>query len=379
MSAASCEFARSEFVCWLIECRRGDPMRLITIVLLLLVPFVTHAAERTICVKVTVRHPGDEVPGKASPTPGPALITTFAPDLPVGQDPVSYLKRLLEYFVSHERGFVAVQSGCQDEIVVEMYPLREGWTVFARYTGTGREERVDALGLDELSQFGERVVLALLYDQPISTTIKRDTVLRADSQKATQQVRGTSHLIMGLGTQVRVGDFPTSQPDGSAATETRLFSPITLGLGYRGKFENWGVEMTGALGVGTAKTGLAQNTGGGHVDYGGNVALGLHFLRYTNPRGLSSFYFGSGGSFEIIWFSQIKPQAERTNGDRTYPVSGGFDIDFLLGVEFMRASKVQFFLQCSLDVPAYAVQNGDVQPSINTWFPAAALTLGMLF
>ena len=117
----------------------------------------------------------------------------------------------MEYFVTHENGFIAVQTGCLEHLDVELYPLREGWTVFARYSGTGREERVDYLFADELSQFAERAVLALLYDQPITTTILRDTVLRADSKRSVQRIRGTNHFLLGLGTQMRGGDLPTSQ------------------------------------------------------------------------------------------------------------------------------------------------------------------------
>src|SRR5262249_41383516 len=155
-----------------------------------------------ICVSVTVKPEPEYAP---RPSPGPGG------ELPIGQDPVSYLKRLTEYFVTHEKGYLAVQSGCADRIDIELYPLQRRWTVFARYSGNGREERVDFLEADELSQFAERATLALLYDKPISTTILRDTVLRADSKRATQRIRGTSHFIIGLGTQLRGGQFPTSQ------------------------------------------------------------------------------------------------------------------------------------------------------------------------
>ena len=59
--------------------------------------------------------------------------------------------------------------------------------------------------------------------------------------------------------------------------------------------------------------------------------------------------------------------------------SGGFDVDLVAGVEFMRASKVQFLLQGALLAPAYVVENGDGPKPIKTWFPGATLTLGMLF
>jgi hypothetical protein len=329
------------------------------------------AAEKPICVSVTVK----SADGKTTD------VARDQANLPVGQDPVSYLKRLLEYFVTHEKGFVAVEKDCTEHIDVELYPLRQGWTVFARYSGTGREERVDYLFSDELSQFAERAVLALLYDKPIATTILRDTVLRADSKRAVQRIRGTSHFLLGLGTQIRGGQLPTSQSDGSAQEKIRVFFPITLTLGYRGKFESWGLEALFGLSIGTSESGLQQNIDGGHVDDGGAVNLALHFLRYLNPRGLTSWYLGAGGSFEVLWMYQINSLSARNNGSdnrRTF-ASGGFDVDLLAGIEFMRASRVQFYLQGALLIPAYVVDNGDGPAAIKTWFPGAALTLGMLF
>jgi hypothetical protein len=118
---------------------------------------------------------------------------------------------------------------------------------------------------------------------------------------------------------------------------------------------------------------------GGHVDYGGDVNLTLHFLRYLNPRGLSSVYLGAGGTFEVLWFYQVNAQDKRYNGDRSTLASGGFDVDLLCGMEFMRASRVQFFLQAALLVPAYVVENGDGPSNLKTWFPGIAITMGMLF
>src|SRR5688572_3621113 len=64
-------------------------------------------------------------------------------------DPAAYLERLIEYEVTHAEGFVATRQICAQRMVVELYPLSSGWTVFARYTGTGREEKVDHVELDE--------------------------------------------------------------------------------------------------------------------------------------------------------------------------------------------------------------------------------------
>lgn len=328
-----------------------------------------HAIEKKLCVTVTVKQ-------EEATTPGNIGNDTM---LPVGQNPVSYLKRLIEHYVSHEKGFVAVEQGCEERVELELYPLRVGWTAFARYSGTGREERVDQLQADELSQFAERAVLALLYGKPISTTILRDTVLRADSKRAAQRVRGTNHFVLGLGAQLRGGLVPTSVAGGGTADRVRGFFPITLDLGYRGKFESWGLEALFALAIGTSRTGLQQNSAGGHVDYGGNVSFALHFLRYFSPRALTAFYLGGGGSFEVMWLYQIKPTGDRHGEDRRTLPSGGFNLDAVAGVEFMRASKVQFYLQGALLIPAYIVENGDGAAGISTWLPGAKLNLGMLF
>ncbi len=301
--------------------------------------------------------------------------------LPIGQTPVMYLKRLVEHFVTHEPGFESVDDRCEETLRVELYPLLDGWTVFARYSGTRREERVDQLHADELALFAERATLALLYDQPISTTINRENVLRADSKKSAQRIKGQHHFGLSVGTDVRSGQFDTAGGQNGDTSETlRFFSPMTLGLGYRGRFESWGVEALAALGLGQSRTGLAENSLGGHIDFGGNVGLTLNFLRYFNPRGLSSFYMGGGATFELLWFSAIIPAAERASGKRNTLFSGGLDAELVLGMEFMRASSVQFYLQLEAKLPAYVIETEDEHASrIKTWFPGLGLKLGVLF
>lgn len=346
-------------------------------------------ADTTVCVDVKLH---EEEPPKAAPRPeaesevpsprhaaAPQRHSVIPSMLPLGQNPIDYLRRLLEHFVTHERGYQARQGDCQQTLTVELYPLVEGWTAFVRYSGTGREERVDILYGDELSQFAERAVLALLYGKPISTTIKRDTVLRADSKRAMQRIRGTNHFTMHLGTELRGGYLPTAQADGTTADSIRIFSPVALGLGYRGKFESWGIETTVGVGVGTSKIGLSENPAGGHIDYGGNLALSFHFLRYLNPRGLTSAYLGAGSTFELLWLYSIQKQSLGGYQYRDTLISGGLDVDLLMGVEFMRASRAQFFLQGGLTLPAYVVDNQEDASKVRTWLPGVTLKLGMMF
>jgi hypothetical protein len=320
---------------------------------------------------------GDALPPNKSELPG---------SLPIGQKPLAYMKRLIEHFVSHEKGFVAVSSGCTQTIRVELYPLVDGWTAFASYTGTGREERVDRLLPGELSAFAERVATSLLYGKPLSTTINRENVLASDSKEYAQRIRGQSHFIMGLGTQLRLGTFATAVTDhsspqyGHAEGETRFFSPVLAFLGYRGRYESWGLEAAvyGALGT-TGETSIQANPYGGHVDFPGDLGLQMHFLRYFDPRGLTSFYLGAGSTFELLIFQAINPAADRHDSTRSYLLGGGVDVDAVLGWEFMRASGTQFFLQAEAGLPAYALVNKNDAGALHTWFPAVTIKLGMMF
>lgn len=378
---------------------------------LLVVPGPLSAADTTVCVDVvlrgatgeaqaesTVRVPGGAPTAASSLAPsraeGPSEAEVLAamraagvlegslpptPYVPLGQSPEVYLKRLLEHFVTHEPGYVSVGQDCQQHLQVELYPLSEGWTAFARFSQNGREERVDHLFPDELSQFAERSVTALLRDVPISTTILRDTVLRADSMQSVQTVKGTHHFEVALGTQMRGGMVDTAQSDGKAANEFRFFSPMTLGAGYRAKFENWGLEADTRLGIGTSKQSPNKNNGGGHVDLDGLWSLSLHAMRYLDPRGLHSLYLGAGSTFEVAWFSVIKPAATRYDSPRNSLVVGGLDVDLVVGWEFLRASRVQFYLQAEANLPAYVMQSSNSDGDLNTWMPGVSIQLGMLF
>ena len=98
--------------------------------------------------------------GDRPPAPPPAAPPPPSPPPPAGGDsttqahpaaheidPTLYLKRMLEYEVTHENGFLAVGDGCQQHLVVELYQLESGWTVFGHFGE--REEKVDRAELDE--------------------------------------------------------------------------------------------------------------------------------------------------------------------------------------------------------------------------------------
>jgi len=319
----------------------------------------------------------------ASLTPG-AEANGTAPPKPRGNkheiDPHRYLERRLEYEISHETGFSAVKERCEQQLSVELYPLDQGWTVFARYSGTEREEKVDRADLDEFAELAQRIAFALLRNRPITHTITRENVLRSDSEVNLRTIDGTGHLLFGMGTQVRVARLPTAQAaDRPAAVETRVLTPVSVQLGYRRKLRAWGLDAFGRLNLGTENTGVHRNDLGGHVDYQWSMLAGLHFLHYADAPGINSFYFGGGAAFELAFFGAIRPANDRGGGERDTLMGGGLNLDVLVGYEFLRASSVHFFGQIELNAPTYLINTENASGAINTYIPGALAEIGVVF
>src|SRR5687768_11708524 len=86
-------------------------------------------AETSICVEVQQKSwssakpaPKTEkrVPEAWQHAADPAKVES---ERPSGLDPASYLKRMLEYEVTHEPGYHSTASGCGHRLEVELYPL----------------------------------------------------------------------------------------------------------------------------------------------------------------------------------------------------------------------------------------------------------------
>jgi len=295
-------------------------------------------------------------------------------------DPTLHLRRMLEYEVTHEPGFVAVDERCEQRLVVELYQLESGWTVFGRYSGTEREEKIDHAELDEFAQLAQRLVFALLRNRSISHTITRENVLRADSEMNLRTINGTGHLVFGMGTATRVARLSTTQGQMAPVQEEwRLLTPVSIQIGYRRKLRAWGLDAFARLNLGTENTGVRSNDLGGHVDYSKSFLLGMHFLHYTDAPGINSFYFGGGAAFEVSQFDVIRPLALRYGDTRDTLVGGGLNLDLLVGYEFLRASSVHFFAQLELDAPTYFVKTENDSGSIDTPMPGLMAQIGVIF
>jgi hypothetical protein len=319
-----------------------------------------------------------------APPAGSAAPKQATPDAdrppPPPFDEAAYLTRMFEYEVTHEVGFSAVKTGCQQRLDVELYPLRSGWTVFARYSGNQREEKIDSVSIEELAVLARRLTRALLRDVAVNETITRTTVLKADTEHRLRKIGVQGHVLFGLGSALRFGALPNADSaDGAAQDEQRFLTPATILLGYRGKFQEWGLDafVRGTLGI-TERT-PNTNSPGGHVDYGGGLSLGLHFLHYFDADGITSLYAGGGASFELTFLTMIRPEGERADGDRDTLVSGGLNMDLVAGYEFMRASAVHFFGQLELNLPTYGIRLERTWGIVDTYLPGAVAHIGVIF
>jgi hypothetical protein len=230
-------------------------------------------------------------------------------------------------------------------------------------------------------ELAQRLTFALLRGRSVGQTITRENVLRSDSERDLRTVEGTGHFIFGMGTEVRLAQLPTAQGQSlPTATELRLLTPVSVEAGYRRKLHAWGFDAFGRVDLGTEQTGIHDNDLGGHVDYSFSLSAGLHFLRYLDPAGINSFYFGGGAAFELAFFDAVRPIAARTAAtDRDLLVGGGLNVDLLVGYEFLRASSIHFFGQLELDVPTYLLKTENDSGSIDTYMPGAVAQIGIIF
>jgi hypothetical protein len=313
------------------------------------------------------------------PRPAPTLPPSPSDD-PFAVQPQRYLQRMVEYEVTHEVGFEAVPSGCRERLTVEMYPLPDGWTVFARYSGTAREEKIDRVQGDELAALAQRLTDALLYDKSVAETINRQTVLRADSEARMRMIDGRGYFTLALGTSLRVASLPTASGTSAPVVEDwRLLTPLDIQLGYRGKYQAWGLEAFARGLVGLNERAARRNELGGHADFSKGLQAGLHFLRYLTPEGMNSTYLGGGASFELSSYDVILASADRGSDDREGLLTGGLNADFVIGYEFMRASAVHFFTQLDVQLPTYVIDTENDAGGIETYAPGATLQIGIVF
>jgi hypothetical protein len=326
------------------------------------------------------------IPPKAPPESLPKTAPAAKENFPL--PPRAYLRRMLEHYVQHEPGFVVDKEPkrpgekCEQTLVAELYRTSTGgWTVFARYSGNGTEEKVDKVQFGELPKLARRLVTALLHDKRVEETVTRTSVLEADSAAEETTVRGTHMFQLGIGSTFRfpIGGLPSAvpgQPDAAVTDRFRLVNPVDLQLGYRGDFRRWAVDVYTRVGIGVSYTNSRSNTAGGHVDHLADFEIGMNFLWHISPDAVWSFYAGPGARFELTAFDVVEPD---DRGDTDNLIGAGLAVVGVFGVEFLRTTNVRPFAQLELTLPAYVVDTENRDGGIDAWMPGISVVLGGLF
>lgn len=287
----------------------------------------------------------------------------------------AYLRRLFEHYVTHEDGFQAVSRGCAERLTVELYPLDSGWTVFARYSGHSREEKIDRVEFEELDALAQRITRALLADVSVQETLTRTTVLGADSESELRRIRGGKQFLFGLGAVMLFGtQMPTSVSSDSGAEvldeRFRLIVPLQAIVGMRSYYRAWALDSYVGLRLGTSRR-SSSTAANNHVDYTAGFTAGMHFLRYLQPAAVSSFYAGGGASFVVDRYRATGIGSSGLWG-------GGMQLDLVFGHEFMRASSLHFYVEATASVPAYRFDTERSGARIDSYIPSAVLQIGLL-
>ena len=350
------------------------------------IPLSASATDRRVCVEVSIRTHGEDQTAppstEAGQPPAEAPPSTAPPASAYPFPPRSYLQRLTEHYVTHEEGFTAAAKECEQTLTIELYPLDRGWTLFARYSGSEQEEKVDRVFFSEFPKVAQRVVLALLHNRRIEDTIDRLTVLKADSIEDIETIKGTNHFVSAIGSTFRfpVNGLSTAQgPDEATKKEFRLINPLDLQLGYRGCFRSWGIDAMARIGIGVGHKASRNNTLGGHVDLSADLGIALNLLWYLTPTGVNSFYVGTGGAFEMAWYEVVVPKDRGGFADDGKLFGAGLSVVGSLGYEFLRTSGIRPYVQAELNLPAYVMKTENDFGRINTWVPGVTVLAGVMF
>jgi hypothetical protein len=185
--------------------------------------------------------------------------------------------------------------------------------------------------------------------------------------------------VLAFSGHFETGTLPTAGSGGNVEDARRWIFPKGQQLGYRGKRRAWGVDCFVRGALGSTQSTPRSNPGGGHIDLDGTLGLGLHVLRYLNSEGVMSFYWGGGAQFKMAAYSVIRPEGDRGDGDRESLFIGGIDAEFLMGIEFARASSIHFYLQTELGLPTYLTESQVEAGGIDTYMPTAMFQVGLVF
>lgn len=282
---------------------------------------------------------------------------------------VQFFKRYMEYTISHEQGYISVKQNCDEVLTIELYAIPEGWSVFARYTGTAQEESVDKLKLDEIQSFSERIVQALFYKKDFETTVDRYNVISSDSHKKLKKMKGERQAFFAAGVS------PRRMLSGKnySSREVQYSNPFVMRLGSKYSYSHWSMQVHGHAGFNPNKSSLLDTNKVGEVVFAGEGGIGVQFLYTPEIKALTGAYFGTGGTMKVQSYTAFGETQDQIL------FGGGLDLDLISGWEVFRGTQREAFIQVELNLPTYLVQSRKSNGFIDSWTPSVTGLIGMNF
>lgn len=282
---------------------------------------------------------------------------------------IQFFKRYMEYTISHETGYISVKQNCDEVLTIELYAIPEGWSVFARYTGTAQEESVDKLKLDEIQSFSERIVQALFYKKEFQNTIDRYNVISSDSHKQLKKMKGERQAFFAVGVSPRVLKAGKDYNNRSI----QFSNPFVVRLGSKYSYAHWTMQLHGHAGFNPNKSSLLATNTEGEARFAGEGGLGVQFLYTPQIKSLTGSYLGTGGTMKLQSYTVYGQTQDQSL------FGGGLDLDLISGWEFFRGTQREAFIQLELNLPTYLVQSRKANGFIDSWAPSMTALLGMNF
>ena len=244
-----------------------------------------------------------------------------------------------------------VPADCSNRYTLSHVTL--GNTITVALSGPNGDRQGTAIGFDDLPALYSQMVRSIVTGRLMSGFGVVDRTNVTSSQASPRRVGSDGLFYVRLGYGGILGGQTYGAP--------------SFGLGYRAEFDSFGVDVS--------FVNVQVNSSGA---YGSGATTGsfvkLEVLRFTNPVGSKTAYFGGG-----VGWGATSIAAGTVDG--TYGDGSGLEGDLTAGYELARASTVRLFTQVDAVFPLYNVTTYHYSRSgvttTHQYAPSVVVSLGI--
>jgi hypothetical protein len=245
-----------------------------------------------------------------------------------------------------------VPADCPNRYTLSHVTL--GNTITVTLSGPNGDRQGMAIGFDDLPALYSQMVRSIVTGRPMSGFGVVDRTNVTSSQASPRRVGsdGLWYARLGYG-----GIFGG-----------RTYGTPAVGFGYRAEFDSFGIDVS-FLNVQVSSSGAYASAGATT-----GAVVKLEVLRFTNPVGNKTGYFGGG----VGWGAT---SIDDGTLDGAYGDGSGLEGDLTAGYELARASTVRLFTQVDAVFPLYNVTTYQYSRSgvttTHQYAPSVVFSLGL--